>query len=212
MARMRLQDGSYITVANIIDNPVAYEKAKHARIIANANTTFRRTFPDHEQIEAFISQGRKHDDMGNFKAYADGFIGSLASAFDNYGKLSEKQVLAVRKCIEARNARRAEWADKKALLDATRQHIGTVGEKIEISLTLKKRIQIQGAKFSYYDSGITDLCIFEDSASNIVIYKGNSDDIYRLNEGDTATIRATVKDHGARNGVKQTIINRPKVI
>lgn len=196
----------------VIDNPVAYARATRARIIANANTTFRRTYPDHEEIEAFLSLGRVHSDHdSSFITYKEGFIGSLASAFDNYGKLTEKQVLAVRKCIESNKARKAEWADKKALLDATRKHIGTVREKLTLTLTLKKRIQIESAKFSYYDSGITDLCIFEDADKNIVIYKGRSSDIEQLNEGDTATIKATIKEHGVRDGVKQTIIQRPKL-
>jgi len=193
----------------IIDNPDAYAKATKARIIANANKTFTRTYSDYLDIEGFLSAGVDVDEYGR-KTYKDGFVGSLASAYANYGKLTEKQVLAVRKCIEANKARRAEWADKKALLDATRQHIGIIGEKLTLTLTLKKRIQIEGAKFSYYDSGITDLCIFEDANNNIVIYKGKSSDIEQLNEGDTATIRATIKDHGVRNGVKQTIIQRPK--
>jgi hypothetical protein len=206
---MRLQDGNYITVAPIIDNPDAYAKATRARIIANANKTFTRTYSDYSEIEGFLSAGVDVDAYGR-KIYKEGFVGSLASAYANYGKLTEKQVLAIRKCLEANKARRAEWADKKAILDATRQHIGTIGEKLTLMLTLKKRIQLEGAKFSYYDSGITDLCIFEDADNNIVIYKGRSSDIEQLNEGDTATIRATIKDHGVRNGVKQTIIQRPK--
>ena len=31
-------------------------------------------------------------------------------------------------------------------------------------------------------------------------------------KGETATIKATIKDHGVRNGVKQTLIQRPKVV
>lgn len=197
----------------IIDNPEAYARATRARIIANARTTFQRTYADHADIEAFLCGGRVECEFDHRRiTYKDGFVGSLASAFDNYGKLTEKQVLAVRKCIEANNARRAEWKSKQALIDANRQHIGEIGKKIVITLTLKKRIEIEGAKFSYYDSGITDLCIFEDANSNVVIYKGRSDDIARINEGETVQMTATVKDHGVRNGIKQTIIQRPKVL
>ena len=58
----------------------------------------------------------------------------------------------------------------------------------------------------------------EDADKNVVIYKGNSDVIGWNPEGpvrskgDTFTITATVKDHGVRNGVKQTIIQRPKAV
>lgn len=187
-----------------IDNPVAYARATKARIIANANTTFRRTFPDYAEIEGFLAVGRIYDEVGNFLSYKEGFVGSLASAYDNYGKLTEKQVLAVRKCIEANQARKAEWADKKALLDASRKHIGTIGEKITLSLTCVHSIQLDST------FGTTFINICEDSEKNIVIYKGNA--IGFPCKGETATIRATVKEHGVRDGVKQTVIQRPKTI
>lgn len=204
MPRMRLNDGSYITVAPIIDNPVAYERATRARIIANANKTFTRTYSDYEELEAFLCSGRILDDMGEIKAYKDGFVGSLASAYDRFGKLTEKQVLAIRKCIEANKARRAEWADKKALLDASRQHIGTIGEKITLTLTCVHIVQLD----SHFGTTYINIC--EDADKNIIIYKGNASGFPC--KGETATIKATIKDHGVRDGIKQTIIQRPKVL
>jgi hypothetical protein len=115
MPKMKCADGSYINVAPIIEHPHAYAEATKARIIANAQKTFCRTYADHDEIQNFLCAGRVHDDEGNFKHYKEGFIGSLASAFDSYGKLSEKQVLAVRKCIADRNARKAEWANNSIL-------------------------------------------------------------------------------------------------
>jgi hypothetical protein len=190
----------------IIDNPIAYANATKARIIANAQTTFCRTYADHEEIQNFLCGGRICDDEGNFKCYKEGFVGSLASAFDNYGKLTEKQVLAVRKCIEANIARKAEWASKQALIDASRQHIGTVGEKITLTLTLKKVINLDS------NFGVIGLFIFEDADKNVVIYKGNASSIWELAEGETVTLKTTIKEHGVRNGVKQTLIQRPKAI
>ena len=187
-----------------IDNPDAYAKATKARIIANANTTFMRTYSDYAEIESFLSAGREYNDYGDFKCYKDGFVGSLASAYDNYGKLSEKQVLAVRKCIEQRQARKAEWADQKALLDAKREHVGTIGEKITITLTCVHIITLESAY------GTTFINICEDENKNTIIYKGNA--IGFPNKGETATVKATIKEHGVRNGVKQTVIQRPKTL
>lgn len=206
MARMRLNDGSYIQVQTIIDNPVAYAKATKARILANAQKTFCNTYADHNEIENFLCVGRVHDDEGNFKCYKEGFVGSLASAFDNYGKLSEKQVEAVRKCILANAARKAEWTSKQALIDAKRQHIGTVGEKIELTLTLKKVINLD----SHF--GTIGLFIFEDAEQNVVIYKGNASSIWELAEGQVVTLKTSIKEHGVRNSVKQTVIQRPKAV
>jgi hypothetical protein len=204
MARMRLNDGSYITVQTTIDNPVAYEKATKARILANANKTFCKTYEDFAEIESFLAGGRIYDDEGNFKCFKEGFVGSLASAYDTYGKLSEKQVEAVRKCIFANIARKAEWACKKAELDAKREYVGAVGEKITITLTCVYVVVIDGV----YGTNYINIC--EDADKNIVIYKGKSIDF--PNKGETATIKATIKELGVRNGVKQTVIQRPKVV
>jgi len=189
-----------------IDNPAAYAAATKARIISNAKITFSRTYEDHESIENFLAFGRIYDDEGNFKFYKEGFVGSLASAFDNYGKLSEKQVEAVRKCIIANQARKAEWASKQAALNANRQHIGVIGEKITLTLTLKKVINLDT------NFGMIGLFIFEDADQNVIIYKGNSDAVWQLAEGESVTLKFSVKEHGVRNGVKQTLIQRPKTI
>jgi len=191
---------------SIIENEEAYRKATHARILANANKTFCKTYEDFADIESFLADGRIYDDEGNFKCYKEGFVGSLASAYATYGKLSEKQVLAVRKCIVDRNARKAEWASKQALIDAKKQHIGTVGEKVTLTLTLKKVINLN----SHF--GIIGLFIFEDAEQNVVIYKGNASSIWELAEGETATLKTSIKEHGVRNGVKQTLIQRPKAV
>lgn len=189
----------------IIDNPAAYAAATTARIIANAKKTFCKTYEDHAEIEAFLNLGFEIDAYDR-KVYKDGFVGSLAAAYDNYGKLSEKQVAAVRKCIADRNARKAEWASKQAAIDAARQHIGSVGEKVTLILTLKKVINLDS------NFGVVGLFIFEDAEKNVVIYKGNADSVWELAEGEVATLKATIKEHGVRNGVKQTLIQRPKAV
>lgn len=201
---MMAQQSKAIRGHVVIDNPHAYAQATKARIIANANTTFMRTYSDYAEIESFLAAGREYNDYGDFKCYKDGFVGSLASAYDNYGKLSEKQVLAVRKCIEANKARKAEWADQKALLDAKREHVGTIGEKIIISLTCVHIITLESA----YGTIFINIC--EDAEKNIIIYKGNA--IGFPCKGETATVKATIKEHGVRNGVKQTVIQRPKTL
>jgi hypothetical protein len=188
----------------VIENEDAYRKATLARILANANKTFCKTYEDWSDIESFLADGRTYDDEGNFKCYKEGFVGSLASAYAKYGKLSEKQVLAVRKCIADRIVRKAEWKSKQAVLDATRQHIGVIGEKVTFALTCVHVVEINGL----YGTNFINIC--EDADKNIVIYKGYAFGF--PNKGETATIKATIKDHGVRNGVKQTVIQRPKTI
>jgi hypothetical protein len=188
-----------INVPEGIEHEGAYIDAAMARIRANANQTFRKNTPDAGVIEGFVRAGYLGDGQ-----YADNFLGSLAKAIDTYGKLSPKQCDAVRKMIATKDVRKAEWASKQAALDAKRQHIGAIGDKVTLTLTLKKVISLDS------NFGITGLFIFEDADQNTVIYKGNSSSVWELAEGQVIVLSATIKEHGVRNGVKQTVIQRPK--
>ena len=190
----------------IIFDEGAYDSAIKRNILNNARQTWRANTERGGEIEFALGAGRVNG------GYSEDFIGSLAKAFDSYGKLTEKQSAAVLKGIDARAARRAEWADKQAVIDAAREHIGAVGEKASLSLTIKKIIYLQGVAFSYRDSGVTTLYIMEDAQNNVVIYKGNSSAFDSAEEGQLITLSATIKAHGVRNGVKQTIIQRPKAV
>ena len=195
-----------------IENPVAYYNAVKRNILANAQKTWRENTPRADEIESALADGIVHSDHGDFVGYKEDFLGNMANAFYTWGKLSPKQSEAILKGIDARAARKAEWADKKAALDATRQHIGTVGEKITLTLTIGHIVSLDGAY------GTTYIYIMEDADKNVVIYKGNSDAIAWTpdgtvrGKGDSLTIVATVKEHGVREGVKQTVIQRPKKV
>jgi hypothetical protein len=194
----------------VIENPVAYENAVKRNIIANAQKTWRANNERAGEIESALVVGIVCNDRGDFAGYTDDFMGSMAQSFYKYGKLSPKQCEAILKGIDARAARKAEWADKKAALDADRQHVGTVGDKITLTLTIV-HIVVLDSRF-----GTSFIYIMEDVGNNLVIYKGASDAVGWTPEGtvrvkgDTLTIIATVKEHGVRDGVKQTVIQRPK--
>ena len=162
----------------VIRNESAYEKGRNNAILANARKTFRAKYEDHEIIEATIAWGRLIDDDRNDRpTYSENFFGSLAKAYDTYGKLTEKQVEAIRKVIADRAAKKAEWASKDAALNAQRIWLGEVGEKIVVELTLKKCIEIERPSCGYYDNNVSFLLILEDADRNVVIYRGTSNAI-----------------------------------
>lgn len=195
----------------IIQNEGAYNAAIKRNIIANAQKTWASNTPRHAEIEDALAAGRRFSDYGVVVGYSEDFIGSLAKAFDTFGKLTPNQSAAVLKGIDARAARRAEWSDKQAALNASRQHIGQIGQKMELELTIKKIIEIEGLQFGGYH-GFTYLYIMEDADQNVVIYKGNSAAFNTVDEGGTYRFTATIKEHGVRNDVKQTKIQRPKFV
>jgi len=88
------------------------------------------------------------------------------------------------------------------------KHVSYVGRRIEMECTVKKIRTYNKPKFHYYDSSVGYMTVME-NAGNVVIYWGAFDDVY---EGDTIKIRATIKEHSVRDGVAQTIVNRPTLI
>jgi len=190
---------------NGIEYPEAYEAAIKRNIITNAQKTWAKNTLRSAEIQNALYAGR------NEHSYEENFIGSLAKAFDTYGKLSEKQSAAILKGIDARQAKKVEWANKDAELNAKREFLGVVGEKITLTLTIKKVIFWESTFGTQY------LYILEDAQQNVVIYKGNAKVFCvneageERNEGSTVTVIATVKEHSLRNEVKQTVIQRPKL-
>ena len=89
----------------------------------------------------------------------------------------------------------------------TKTWIGTVGERIEFSWTTDKVIELQPVQFGYrlvYNY----LVLGHDENGNALKYVGNTYAWPKV--GDTVSCKATIKDHSEYNGLKQTVISRPK--
>lgn len=186
-------------MTKVIEHQQAYDRAVKRNILNNATKTWRETTERAGEIEFALNAGRT-DEYG----YADGFMGSMAKAFDTYGKLTPNQSAAILKGIDARAARKAEWAAQNAAQAAYKAHVGTVGEKMVLTITTMHVVLLETAY------GVIGLYICEDANKNTIIYKGNAKGF--PDKGESAMVMATIKEHGVRDGVKQTIIQRPKVI
>jgi len=194
-----------------IQNEAAYDAAIKRNIIGNALKTWRANTDRAGEVESAVEAGRRFNDYGDITGYSDDFIGSIARALDTYGKLTPNQTAAVLKGIDARAARKAEWAEKQAALNVTRQYLGEVGKKITVTVAVCKTIVIEGLQFDGRH-GFNFIHILEDADKNVLIYKGHGAAFDGVDKGDTITITATVKSHTERDGVKQTIIQRPKKV
>lgn len=147
-------------------------------------------------------------------------ITDIVAKLIQYGDLTEKQwnfLVNLLTRIEQRGQKKAQ-RDASHTLDAINsQHIGKVGERITIEGTVFFRTSFDGVYGTTYITGIRD------AAGNVYIQKGaplkrtsknqwgGTDEFY-CDKDDDVCIKATVKEHGVRGGVKQTIISRPKVI
>jgi len=204
-----------------IQDEVAYNNAVNRNIWQNANKTFHRTFERSHEVEGWLINIEYDKFWSNNE-----FALSLYRAWDMYGKLTEGQYNAVCKIIDKQKARQAEWdakreADKNAK-NATLEHVGVVGERMQFELKVVAVIEFDRPKFHYYDSGVGYITIMEDDAGNKVVYMNHLsektqdehgyDDWVTAEKGDTVLFMAKVKEHGVRDGAKQTIVQRPTKI
>jgi hypothetical protein len=208
-----------------IEHPAAYEAAIRNRIKQNASKTRRiKWFEQHADARRLYDWLNTcgefktiYDDEGNFvsehplrKGIFDGDFGKvlleMRDALDEWGGLTDKQTDLVRRALaraEERLARAAQRREERLEADrAGSAHVGAVGERREFSVLCEKSFSFEG----HY--GVTYINICRDEAGNVIVYKGSQG----LDKGWRFVIKATVKAHGEREGVKQTIIARPKFI
>jgi len=142
------------------------------------------------------------------------FAGELRVKMHNalleWGGLTDKQTALVRSMLaraEAKVAtREQDRATKLAADQAGSQHLGTVGERTNFTLTVERILSFE----TQFGLTYINLCR---SGSSVVVYKGSN----RLVDHEVAlpaevTVKATVKAHEYRDGVAQTLISRPKAI
>jgi hypothetical protein len=124
---------------------------------------------------------------GNGSDFWDRMAADLLMAFRSP---SERQIALV----DAEIAKRQQ--------NATSAYIGALSDRIEIVGKIERVITTE----SFY--GIKHINIIRCNDGNVVLYRGN----YLGGKDDSVHIMATVAEHTEYNGVKQTIVQRPKNI
>lgn len=126
------------------------------------------------------------------------FHQSLVEQFDRRGSLSEAQVSALLRSRQQASERAVKVAQQAAISD----HVGVVGDRHQFNLTIRFVKSFETA------FGMLFIHVMDDTQGNVVVYKGSKE----LGEkGQSLSLVATVSEHGEREGIKQTIIKRPKV-
>jgi hypothetical protein len=226
---------------SIIENEHAYQAAIHRNIINNAKKTWRKNNPDTcDAIEDFLMAGRGENARGE-TTYSDNFVGSLAKAFDSYGKLTPKQCDAIIKSINDRAVRIAERTKAIEEQKARSAYLGVAAEKLTTRAFVEAVIIVDAPKFSYYDASSALVYLMRDEAGNRIVYKSKSHLVYKfqyskkcverfsnitkegnatfiwddafigIKAGMTIDFTATIKAHAESKGEKQTIVQRVKV-
>jgi hypothetical protein len=198
---------------SFIHNEVAYEAAIARNIRRNAQKTrFAKwmAMEGGERANDFLHfMGEFDMDETNnahpvIAASRGDFFDKMRASAEEFGGLTEGQHKAVLGMIARGEARVAERAKARAdalKIDADKSGwIGTVGERRMFDLTVRLVIEMEG------QYGFSYLHVMNDTAGNVVVYKGTK----KLAErGGSVTVKATVKEHDVRDGVRQTKIARP---
>ena len=84
--------------------------------------------------------------------------------------------------------------------------VGEVGDKSVFELTLKFKADFQNY---FYGRPVTSwLNNLVDAQGNVFVYWGKC----LGNKGDNIKMKATIKEHKVYKGIKQTVVNRPKIL
>ena len=134
--------------------------------------------------------------------YEETTISDIVGKLVRYGSISDAQQGFLAKLLAKLDTRAAADAERAAK-NAKSQHVGVVGDRHRFVLNVRL---VRSFESMY---GIIWLHVCEDADNNVVVYKGSKELAAR---GETVTVDATVSEHGEREGVKQTIIKRPKII
>lgn len=133
-------------------------------------------------------------------------LAKLANDLNECGGLSDKQTEIVRNALARQGQfaeeRKAKFAEANALDAAVSNWIGSVGERRDFELEIRWMKVFEGVYGASYIHGM------KDADGNVVIYKGSN---CLGQKGDKVKAKASIKEHGERDGVKQTIIARPKL-
>jgi len=138
------------------------------------------------------------------KASVGSFYEKMRDSVLEWGALTDGQTKAVLDMIvrgEGRVSERAKAREEARLVDADKSGwIGTVGERRVFKLTIRMVIEMSG------QYGYSYLHVMHDADGNVVVYKGTNE----LGKSkDVVSVKATVKEHSIRDGVRQTKIARP---
>lgn len=168
-----------------------YDDAIVARKMANAAMTKQRNWiasdDRAQEIIDFLEGYPAEQDAGFFCAVKYGIC-----RFGQPTKNMRDKIVAI---IDQRKAHEAEWAAQ----DAKADWVGTVGERQSFTVTVKHWVALEGQ----YGYSYINIC--RDADNNVIIYKGSQ----CWAKGATISCMAKVKAHEVRDGVKQTIIQRP---
>jgi hypothetical protein len=215
-----------INVPENVENEQAYIKAAKVRIEGNARkgraTRWLASHPDAQRAHDFLfacgefapAQVLDADDyvISNtthplVEASFGDFRQKMFDSLVEWGSLTDGQTAAVVKMIDRAAERIAKREELKQVQRDGSQHVGVEGERRDFDLQVTF---VTGFETQFGWSNVVGMV---DANGNVHVYKGSSSlrnvDGGDVAKGDRVLVKATVT-HSERDGVRQTILKRPK--
>ena len=167
-----------------------------AKAAAEAAATMQRR-------EAFLAE---HGDLlASAQPYAarSDFLRDVLAKADSKAWLSEAQAQAIRNTV----AKFAE-ADAQRAQHSTSRHVGTVGERLTVDVTVDRVASFSRPSFRTGREETVWIITMRDAEGNAIVSKSPS---FHAEQGAKLTIAATVKEHADYRGEAQTVVQRVSV-
>ena len=218
------ENGDYVIFGDTCVNRLEFECSDDLRKEHKANAIYRanirKAMSKDATLAPLVENLRKIADdedglhttwsVNTAKSLLDYLHRNLGFKSDKHRKFAESLPEIAEKAIDREN-RYNEKVEERKRKDAESVWLGdSIGERREFLLTRSKVLEYE----SRYGLFFIHLC--RDENDNMVVYKGSSD-LFADKDGNewgdnTARVVATVKEWDERDGVKSTVISRPKIV
>lgn len=139
--------------------------------------------------------------MATVEGQEPGFIARVMEKAIRECFITEGQVAAVLKSIA--------MIEERARVQAASEHVGKIGQRIEIAVTVERVAEFPRAKFGApWIEEMFAIVTMRTAEGQAIVSKSAS---FWSEKGRQFTIRATVKEHSEYKGEKQTIVARVQV-
>ena len=191
-----------------IQNEIAYEAAIKRRIRENANTTRERNWYANDDRAKEISDFVRHN------AHDNEFLGKMWDSILDWGALTENQRNAVVRHMDGQEERRAKMQAE----NAKSSYVGEIGDRMSFECEVIFRVA-KPNPYGYSSNAGAAIIHHQEftyivgmkQGDDMIIYFG-SGKLGHAKKGDTIKFDAKIKKHDQRDGVRQTIIQRPTKI
>ena len=145
----------------------------------------------------------KNKEFKEYETFQNNIKVYLSNEYTKINGIVAYAYVSYQKEIEKDEKKAREQEGKK-----NSNHVGNTGDKLEVNLTLKKRVSY-GTSYNGYTETTQYIYLFEDTEGNI--YKWNTAKFLELDNGDSVKVKGTIKDHTEYAGAKQTVLTRCKI-